>query len=123
MSVQATGMGAPSTAIVVEELVALGAKYIIRVGLSAEPNSKSSPPGTAGITARAVKPCDLIIAQGSNPNDGTTRHYLPRVKVRCQCKSPFRIAWGVGFTTPKKNHENRSSPSSTFSCCPLSIAL
>ncbi|KAJ4456443.1 putative Purine nucleoside phosphorylase DeoD-type [Paratrimastix pyriformis] len=67
VTVQATGMGAPSAAIVIEELVKLGAKVFIRCG-------------TAGIIARDVKPCDIIIAMASNPNDGTTRQYLPHVR-------------------------------------------
>ena len=32
MSVQATGMGAPSAAIVIEELIQLGADRLIRIG-------------------------------------------------------------------------------------------
>lgn len=63
VSVQATGMGCPSLAIVVEELVRLGAKTLVRVG-------------TAGIVADAVAPGDLIVATAAVPNDGTTRQYL-----------------------------------------------
>lgn len=63
VSVQTTGMGCPSTAIIVEELVRLGAKTLVRVG-------------TAGVISRAVKPGELIVATGSVPNDGTTRQYL-----------------------------------------------
>lgn len=63
VSVQATGMGCPSLAIVVEELIRLGAKTLVRVG-------------TAGIVADAVAPGDLIVATSAVPNDGTTRQYL-----------------------------------------------
>ncbi len=63
VSVQATGMGCPSLAIVVEELVNLGARTLVRVG-------------TAGIVADAVAPGDLIVATSAVPNDGTTRQYL-----------------------------------------------
>lgn len=63
VSVQTTGMGCPSLAIVVEELIRLGAKTLVRVG-------------TAGIVSPAVKPGDLVIATASIPADGTTRHYL-----------------------------------------------
>jgi purine-nucleoside phosphorylase len=63
VSVQATGMGCPSLAIVVEELVRLGAKTLVRVG-------------TAGIVSDAVAPGDLIVASSAVPNDGTTRQYL-----------------------------------------------
>ncbi len=63
VSVQTTGMGCPTTAIVVEELIRLGAKTLVRVG-------------TAGVINREVEPGDLIVATGSVPNDGTTRQYL-----------------------------------------------
>ena len=63
VSVQTTGMGCPSLAIVVEELVRLGAQTLVRVG-------------TAGIVAESVQPGDLIVAQASVPRDGTTRMYL-----------------------------------------------
>lgn len=63
VSVQTTGMGCPSLAIVVEELIRLGARTLIRVG-------------TAGVVADGVSPGDLIVADASVPNDGTTRQYL-----------------------------------------------
>lgn len=63
VSVQATGMGCPSLAIVVEELIRLGARRLVRVG-------------TAGIVSDAVRPGELIVASASVPNDGTTRQYL-----------------------------------------------
>lgn len=63
VSVQTTGMGCPSLAITVEELVRLGAQTLVRVG-------------TAGIISRDVKPGELIVATGAVPNDGTTRQYL-----------------------------------------------
>ncbi|HLR46421.1 MAG TPA: purine-nucleoside phosphorylase [Deinococcales bacterium] len=63
VSVQTTGMGCPSLAITVEELVRLGARTLVRVG-------------TAGIISRDVKPGELIVATGAVPNDGTTRQYL-----------------------------------------------
>lgn len=63
VSVQSTGMGCPSLAIVVEELIRLGARTLIRVG-------------TAGIIAEKVSPGDLVIATASVAADGTTRHYL-----------------------------------------------
>jgi purine-nucleoside phosphorylase len=63
VSVQSTGMGCPSLAIVVEELIRLGATTLIRVG-------------TAGIVSTAIAPGDEIIATAAVPADGTTRHYL-----------------------------------------------
>ncbi len=63
VSVQATGMGCPSLAIVAEEVIRLGARRLVRVG-------------TAGIVSERVGPGDLIVATGSVANDGTTRQYL-----------------------------------------------
>jgi purine-nucleoside phosphorylase len=63
VSVQATGMGCPSLAIVVEELVRLGARTLVRVG-------------TAGIVGEGIEPGDLIVAHAAVANDGTTRQYL-----------------------------------------------
>lgn len=63
VSVQTTGMGAPSAAIVVEELAMLGAKTVIRIG-------------TCGAAAADVHPSDLVIATAACPLDGTTRQYL-----------------------------------------------
>ena len=63
VSVQASGMGCPSTAIVVEELVQLGVKRIVRVG-------------TCGGIQPDLELGDLIIALSSVPADGTARHYV-----------------------------------------------
>jgi purine-nucleoside phosphorylase len=63
VSVQASGMGAPSMAIVVEELLRLGAKRLIRVG-------------TCGGIGRGVKTGEIVIAAGATPMDGATATYL-----------------------------------------------
>lgn len=63
LSVQTTGMGSPSASIVVEELVQLGAKVLIRVG-------------TCGGIGDRVKPTDLVIVTGACPVDGAIRTYL-----------------------------------------------
>ncbi|MER3443161.1 MAG: purine-nucleoside phosphorylase [Meiothermus sp.] len=63
VSVQTSAMGGPSTAIVVEEIINLGVKAIIRVGT------------TGGIDGK-VGAGTLVIAQGAVPLDGTTRQYL-----------------------------------------------
>lgn len=67
VSVQATGMGCPSAAIVAEELIRLGAKTLIRVG-------------TAGIIDAAIKPGELIIAMSAVANEGTSAMYLKGAK-------------------------------------------
>ena len=63
VSVQTSGMGAPSLSIVVEELLRLGAKRLIRVG-------------TCGGIAAGLKTGDLVIATAACPVDGATTTYL-----------------------------------------------
>ncbi|RTH18246.1 purine-nucleoside phosphorylase [Thermus scotoductus] len=63
VSVQTTGMGAPSASIVAEELVSLGARVLLRVG-------------TCGAVDEGLSPGDLVIAQGAVSLDGATRQYL-----------------------------------------------
>jgi len=63
MSVQTSGMGAPSMAIVVEELLRLGVKKLIRVG-------------TCGGIGRGIKTGDIVVASSATPVDGATRTYL-----------------------------------------------
>jgi purine-nucleoside phosphorylase len=63
VSIQTTGMGCPSLSIVVEEIIRLGAKTLIRVG-------------TTGIITRAIKPGELVIGMAASPLEGTTKMYL-----------------------------------------------
>jgi purine-nucleoside phosphorylase len=63
VSAQSTGMGTPSTSIVVEELLRLGARRLIRVG-------------TCGGIAMGLGTGDLVIATGACPADGATQTYL-----------------------------------------------
>lgn len=63
VSVQTTGMGTPSAAIVTEELIRLGVKVMVRVG-------------TTGAVHDGLKSADVVVAQGAIPLDGTTRQYL-----------------------------------------------
>jgi DeoD family purine-nucleoside phosphorylase len=63
VSVQTSGMGTPSLSIVVEELLRLGAKRLIRVG-------------TCGGIAKGLKTGDLVVATAACPVDGATTTYL-----------------------------------------------
>jgi len=63
VSVQTSGMGTPSLSIVVEELLRLGARRLIRVG-------------TCGGIAMGIRTGDLVVATGACPVDGATRTYL-----------------------------------------------
>lgn len=62
LSVQATGMGCPSAAIVIEELVQLGAERLIRIG-------------TCGGLQPDLVLGDTVIALSAVPADATSRHY------------------------------------------------
>jgi len=59
-----TGIGCPSTAIAVEELIKCGADTFIRIG-------------TCGALQREVKLGDLCITTGAVREEGTTRQYVP----------------------------------------------
>jgi DeoD family purine-nucleoside phosphorylase len=63
VAVQSTGMGCPSAAIVIEELVMLGAKKLLRVG-------------TCGGLQPHHALGDMIVALTSVPQDGTVRTYV-----------------------------------------------
>ncbi len=63
VSVQATGMGCPSAAIVMEELVQLGVKRFLRVG-------------TCGGLQPDLALGDLIVALTAVPADSTASHYI-----------------------------------------------
>jgi len=64
VSVTSTGIGCPSTAIAVEELIMIGADTFVRVG-------------TSGGMQRNLRAGDLGIVTGAIRDEGTTLHYLP----------------------------------------------
>ena len=64
VSVTSTGIGGPSAAIAMEELVNLGADTFIRVG-------------TCGAMQTEIMGGDLVIATGAVRNEGTSREYAP----------------------------------------------
>lgn len=61
--VVASGIGAPSTAIAVEELAQLGVHTLVRVG-------------TCGAIQRAIGPLEIVVSTGSIRDEGTTRQYV-----------------------------------------------
>jgi DeoD family purine-nucleoside phosphorylase len=63
VSVQSSGMGCPSAAIVIEELVQLGVKKLMRVG-------------TCGGLQPDLSMGELIIALSATPADSTATHYV-----------------------------------------------
>jgi DeoD family purine-nucleoside phosphorylase len=60
LTVQSTGMGGPSAAIVCEELIALGARRLVRVG-------------TCGALVAGPALGDLVVAEGAIAGDGASR--------------------------------------------------
>lgn len=64
VSVVSTGIGCPSAAIAMEELVRAGAHTFLRVG-------------TCGCMSPVPRPGDCIIATGAIRRDGTSMQYLP----------------------------------------------
>jgi uridine phosphorylase len=64
VSCTSTGIGCPSTAIAVEELVGAGADTFIRVG-------------TSGAMQRYIRTGDVGVITGAIRDEGTSRHYLP----------------------------------------------
>lgn len=62
VSVQTTGMGCPSAAIVCEEIATLGARVVIRLG-------------TCGAVRPEMGATDMVIATAACPLDGTTADY------------------------------------------------
>jgi len=69
LTIQATGMGGPSAAIVLSELIALGARRVIRVG-------------TCGALRPELKLGELVIARESVCRDGTSRALGAGERVR-----------------------------------------
>jgi uridine phosphorylase len=64
VSVTSTGIGGPSTAIAVEELVKLGVTTLVRVG-------------TCGGLDASIDPGDVVVVQGAARGEGTSSHYAP----------------------------------------------
>lgn len=64
VSVTSTGIGGPSAAIAVEELIRCGADTFIRIG-------------TAGYIQDYVDLTDVVIATAAVRDEGTTMHYIP----------------------------------------------
>ncbi|MFW9962182.1 MAG: nucleoside phosphorylase [Candidatus Sifarchaeia archaeon] len=64
VAVCSTGIGCPSAAIALEELVKVGCTTFLRVG-------------TCGAISRAIQSGDLVIFTGSVRDDGTSRQYVP----------------------------------------------
>lgn len=66
VSVTSTGMGCPSTAIALEELIKIGADTFIRIGTAGPVCEQSKAPDVTG-----------VICTAAVRDEGTTLHYIP----------------------------------------------
>ncbi len=64
VTIASTGIGAPSTAIAMEELIKCGANVFVRIG-------------TCGAFVKGVKPGDIVLPYGSLRLDGVTSRLVP----------------------------------------------
>ena len=88
VSVTSTGIGCPSTAIAVEELVALGAETLVRVG-------------TSGGMQPHLRVGDLAIVTGAIRDEGTSLHYMP---VEFPAVADFEVVSALREAAVKLNH-------------------
>jgi purine-nucleoside phosphorylase len=95
ISVQATGMGCPSAAIVVEELVQLGVKRLLRVG-------------TCGGLQPDLELGDLIVALTAVPADRTVETYVDH-EPHCPTAS-FELVHGAVHSAKEIGQHIRVGP-------------
>lgn len=100
-----TGMGCPSTAIAVEELIRVGVTSFIRIGSS------------AGLQV-GIRPGDLLVSEGALRNDGTTAAYVrpgyPAVPDLGIATELARVAREITQTTDAKVHSGISVSDDAF---------
>jgi DeoD family purine-nucleoside phosphorylase len=86
LTIQSTGMGGPSAAIVITELAALGARRLIRVG-------------TCGALDPTIELGDLILAREAIAGDGTSRALgaPDRAKPAPELSDAVEAAAGAGL--------------------------
>ena len=107
VSVTSTGIGGPSAAIALEELVKVGGKYFIRVG-------------TCGGMDLDVKSGDLVIATGAIRMEGTTKEYAPiefpavanydMVTALIEASKNLKMPYHVGVVECKDSFYGQHSP-------------
>ncbi len=89
ITVCSTGIGCPSTAIAVEELIKAGAKYLIRVGTCGGSWQKDIPAGSLAIPTACVR------------DEGTTKEYaLPEFPAIAN----FKIVQALKESAEKNNY-------------------
>ncbi len=88
VSVTSTGIGGPSAAIAMEELVLCGAKNFVRIG-------------TCGGIQECVKSGDLVIATGAVRMEGTSKEYAP---IEYPAVADYRIVRALQEAADKKGY-------------------
>jgi uridine phosphorylase len=107
VSVVSTGIGCPSTAIAVEELIAVGADTFVRVGTSG-----GIQPGT--------KVGEIAVVNGAIRDEGTSLHYMPVefpavadidvVKAMIQGAKNLEMPYRVGISQSKDSFYGEVEP-------------
>ena len=107
VSVVSTGIGGPSAAIAMEELVKLGVHTFIRVG-------------TCGGIALEVQSGDVVVATGAVRMEGTSREYAPIewpavpnyqvVNALVQAAQTLKKPWKTGVVQSKDSFYGQHSP-------------
>jgi len=107
VSVTSTGIGCPSSAIAMEELIMLGADTFIRVG-------------TSGGMQPHLKVGSLAIVTGAIRDEGTSLHYMPiefpaiaDIDVVCalrEAASQLQIDYSLGITQSKDSFYGQHEP-------------
>ena len=108
VSVCSTGIGGPSAAIAMEELVAIGADTFVRTG-------------TCGGIALQVQSNDLVIATGAVRQEGTSREYAPMefpavpdyqvLTALVDAARAMGASWHAGVVQCKDSFYGQHSPS------------
>jgi uridine phosphorylase len=81
-----TGIGAVSSAVILEELIETGAKHFIRVG-------------TCGALSGDLKPGDIVIATGAVRGEGTSKEYID---VRFPAVADFSVVGALASAAKEK---------------------
>jgi uridine phosphorylase len=101
VSVTSTGIGCPSAAIAMEELVAIGSDTFIRVGTSGSMQPHILP-GHIGVISAAIR------------DEGTSSHYLP-IEFPAVADFPLTHAlWSAASASPLVSHLGVSQSKDSF---------
>lgn len=92
LSATSTGIGCPSTAIAIEELIKCGAEVFIRIG-------------TAGSLQKEVAVGDVTISTSAVREEGTTRQYIP---LSYPAVADLDVTWALREAAKRLNFTNHT---------------